>query len=411
MQTIDKLHKIIKELGADGKKLLPDVNIVKQELDLKQRRLDALNAVNNLTPFITHIESQEDVDKALEQLLSEAIKLSRSDRGLIVLIDDVATDGFTIRASVGMEAEGEDDINFSRTLIKQILERGKGVVDSNIQASKDFERGASLFAANIRSIMATPIKHQDTIIGAIYVDSRFSTNIFREDDLETFDAFANHMAVTLSLATSLKAQRELYMQSILALVHAVEAADAYTAGHSRRVGYYARGIAQELGLPDKEIELLLFAGYLHDVGKIALQTNVNKPSSLTENEWQEMRKHPIYGEKILRNSPALAEILPAVRSHHERWDGKGYPDNLVSKSIHPYARIIAVADSFDAMTTNRQYRKAYSLDYALAEISKNINKMYERAAAEAFLQAFQKGRLRLADKTDADTTISQLIDV
>ena len=416
MKTVDKFREVVEVLGPLGKDLkqfLPEIKALEQELNLSQRRLGALDALNQLTPIIARIESQEDVNKVLAQLLSEAIKLSCADRGFIVLIDEKAEDNFTIHASAGMGTNGNDDTKLSRSLIKQILARGEGIITTNIQNDERFIPGKSLLATNIRSVMATPIRNQDEIIGAIYVDSQLSTNLFTEDDLETFSAFANQTAVALSLATSLKAQRELYMQSILALVHAVEAADAYTAGHSRRVGYYARGIAKELNFSDQEIELLLFAGYLHDVGKIAVQANVNKKGSLTDEEWQEMRKHPIYGEKILRNSPALAEILPAVRSHHERWDGKGYPDNLVGKDIHPYARIIAVADSFDAMTTNRAYREggAYSLDYALSEIRENINKMYERTAAEAFLQAFEKGNLTLADKTDADQTIIQLMNI
>ncbi len=414
VKTVDKFREVVKVLGPLGKDLkqfLPDIKVLEQELNLSQRRLGALNTLNQLTPIIAHIESQEDVDKVLAQLLSEAIKLSCADRGLIVLIDKGAEDNFMIHASVGMKTNGSDDVSFSRSLIKQILELGEGVITTNIQNDERFIPGKSLLATNIRSVMATPIRNQNETIGAIYVDSQLSTNIFNEDDLETFSAFANQTAMALSLATSLKAQRELYMQSILALVHAVEAADAYTAGHSRRVGYYARGIAKELNLSDQEIELLLFAGYLHDVGKIAVQANVNKKGALTDEEWQEMRKHPLYGERILRNSPALAEILPAVRSHHERWDGKGYPDGLIAEAIHPYARIMAVADSFDAMTTNRTYREAYSLDYALSEIEENIDKMYEHATAEAFLQAFRKGNLKLADKTHADQAIAQLMNI
>ncbi len=412
MQTTYEFCEAVETLDPLGKDLhySPDIKTLEQELKLRQSRIDALNAISQLTPVIARIKSQEDVDRVLEQLLSEAIKLSHASRGLIVLIDEKVEDSFTIHASAGMETNDSDDVNFSRSLIKQILERSEGVITTNIQADERFIAGESLLATNVRSVMATPIKNQDDVIGAIYVDSELSTNIFGEDDLEIFSAFANQTAVALSLATSLKAQRELYMQSILALVHAVEAADTYTAGHSQRVGYYAKSIAEALGFPEKEVELLLFAGYLHDVGKIALQTNVGKASPLTDEEWQEMCKHPIYGERILRNSPALAKILPAVRNHHERWDGKGYPDSLIGKKIHPYARIIAVADSFDAMTTNRPYRKSYSLNYALTEIRENIDRMYERAVAEAFLKAFEKGKLKLADKTRADETIAQLMN-
>jgi len=147
-----------------------------------------------------------------------------------------------------------------------------------------------------------------------------------------------------------------------------------------------------------------------DVGKIALPASVAKPGPLTDEEWEKMRLHPVYGERILRNSPALESILPAIRWHHERWDGKGYPDGLKGEEIHPYARIIAVADSFDAMTTDRPYRKAFELDHALAEIENNIGIKYEKEVAEAFLNAFATGRLQLVRRTDADDALVDLLE-
>ncbi|MEZ4605811.1 MAG: HD domain-containing protein [Deinococcales bacterium] len=408
-----RLREAIKSLGPlarDFQVLVAEAERLERELNLRQRRITALNTVNQLAPLIALIKEQEDVNIMLRRILKAAIELSRATRGLVVLRDSHSEDGFRIYAAIGMETDAStEDAKLSRTLIKQILQRGEGIVTTNIQQDDRFEPGASLLATNIRSVMTTPIKLEGEVIGAIYVDSELAMNLFNEEDLEVFSAFASHAAVTLNLATSLQEKRDLHLQSILALVHAVEAADAYTAGHSRNVGYYAKGIAEELSMADKDVELLLIAGYLHDVGKIAVPNSVTKPGQLTDEEWQAMRMHPIYGERILRNSPALKDILPAVRWHHERWDGKGYPDGLREEQIHPYARIIAVADSFDAMTTDRPYRKAYSVDYALKDVEANIGKMYEKEAAEAFLRAFAKGRLQLAERSNADAALADLL--
>lgn len=407
-QQLREAVRALGPLGKNFKDIIHDVEQLERATELRRRRIEALNYINNLTSRIALIESSQDVSKVLKGILKAALTLSGTTRGMIVLLDDATETGWRIHAAQGLEGS-DDDMKLSRSLISQILARGEGIVTTNIQQDERFEAGKSLLASNIRSVMATPIKSQEGIIGGFYVDSELSDNIFQQEDLDILSAFADQTAVTLSLATSLKAQRDLHMQSILALVHAVEAADAYTAGHSRRVGYYAQGIAQMLNMSDKEVELLMIGGYLHDIGKIAMTANVSKASTLTELEWEEMRKHTIYGEGILRTSPALADILPAVRSHHERWDGSGYPDRLKGEEIHLYARIIAVADSFDAMTTTRPYRRAYDLEHALAEIEGGIGTLYEEEVARAFLNAFTQGLISHNRPTDADEAIIALM--
>ncbi len=399
-ESFDNLRDGLKALGTAGRRLLPELEKMQRALDLSERRIEALDAVNHLTTLVARIENQEDVDEVLFSILSEALKLSRADRGIIVITDEEEEDGFSIRASCKMDSDdtAENDLQLSRSLIQQILERGEGVVTTNVQQDDRFQPGASLLSANIRSVLATPIKLNDQVVGGLYVDSQLTDNLFNQNDLVTLSAFGNHAAVALTLATSIKERRELHEQSVLALVNAVEAADAYTAGHSYRVSRYAKGIAEELGLPAQDTELVTFAGYLHDVGKIALQTPVNKDGPLTDEEWEEMKRHPIFGERILRNSPALHAILPAVRSHHERWTGGGYPDGISGQDIHPYARMIAVADSFDAMTTNRSYRKAFTVEHALQEIRDGTGSHYEPAAARAFISAYEQGVFGLPDE-------------
>ncbi len=218
MEISQKFDKAIKSIGPLGKglsKLLPEVEGLERELNLRQRQLDELNAVNQLAPFIARIESQKDVDEVLERLLKVAIQLSYAGRGLIILIDNDAEDGFSIRASASVETEDtNEEIIFSRSLIKQILQRGEYIVTTNVKQDDRFESGESLLATNIRSVMATPIRHQDDVIGALYVDSHLSEYAFNKDDLEIFNSFANHAAVVLTLATSLRIQRELQQELV-----------------------------------------------------------------------------------------------------------------------------------------------------------------------------------------------------
>jgi HD-GYP domain-containing protein (c-di-GMP phosphodiesterase class II) len=449
-ESLESLKARLKALGAPGgDDPIADVKYIIDQAEQLVRRIDVLERVSRITSSVSRIETEQDVDKVLSDILSNAIALSKAGRGFIVL-KDASEDGFTIRASrmvdgveedehaVGADGVAADDIGadgddmrISRSLIKTILESEKGVVTTNAQQDERFQRSATMMMANIRSVMATPIRLQQEVIGGIYVDSQLADYLFDENDLTALSSFADNAAVTLTLATSLKARRDFNVQSVRALVNAVEAADAYTAGHSSRVGYYARGIAarmvldnqdsdnqdsnnqdsnnqdsnnQDSGnqLDNQDVENILFAGYLHDVGKIALSLPVSKKGPLNDAEWEEMRKHTIYGVRILEDSPALSHLLPAVRSHHEKWTGGGYPDGIAGEDIHLYARIIAVADAFDAMTTDRPYRKAYETDYALSEVSKGRGTLYYPPAADAFLQAFEHGDLSLANKFDKD---------
>ena len=429
MTPLERLRSAMATLGPLAKPLQPHLVEIERDFKARSRKLQALEQVSRVTAAIAEVDDQRDVDDVLERILDASLELSGAERGMIVLVSDETEVGFSVRAqrrlneeaavaieSVAGEAaddgseDGDDgdasgDAQISRTLIRQILERGEGVVTTNVQDDERFIAGASMLALDIRSVMAVPIRLGEQVIGGVYVDTRFTDQVFDEGDLDAFAAFADNAAIALNLASSMRERRDLYLQSVLALANAVEAADAYTAGHSSRVGYYARGVARQLGMDEEEIERITIAGYLHDVGKIALSSNVKAPRRLTDEEFAEMKMHPVHGERILRDAPALAAILPAVRSHHERWDGRGYPDGLSGDQIHPFARILAVGDSFDAMTTDRPYRKAFELDHALREIEDNIEKMYWRDAAAAFLASFHAGELELAAQTQADAEL------
>jgi putative two-component system response regulator len=164
--------------------------------------------------------------------------------------------------------------------------------------------------------------------------------------------------------------RRLLLGSIEAICNALEAKDKYTRGHSKRVAALGRRLAQELGMLEWEIERVGHAGALHDVGKIGIRESIlNKPDRLTAAEWHEVRRHPEVGEQILRPILELRDVLDAVRHHHERADGLGYPDGVNVSGLPPITRIIAVADSYDAMASQRAYRDAFGAHYIAAELS------------------------------------------
>ncbi len=175
------------------------------------------------------------------------------------------------------------------------------------------------------------------------------------------------------------------LSTIQALAAAVDAKDAYTQGHSARVARYAVALAQAVGLSDSEVDLVHITGTLHDVGKIGVPDSIlKKAGRLEDDERQIMETHPALGEVIIRKAPQLADTLPGVRHHHERWGGGGYPDGLAGEQIPRIARILAVADTFDAMTSDRPYRKGLSWEVALGEIARGAGTQFEPGLSEAF---------------------------
>ncbi len=175
-------------------------------------------------------------------------------------------------------------------------------------------------------------------------------------------------------------------QALFGLAEAIEAKDPYTKGHCGRVAAYSLVLAKEAGYPVDGLETLEFGAFLHDIGKIGIRDSVLlKPGPLDDAEWIHMREHPVKGFDIASKIEMLHPIMPAVRNHHERWDGSGYPDKMVSSNIPLVARIVAIADAYDAMATDRPYKKALPLEECESILTKTAGKMYDPELIEVFV--------------------------
>lgn len=179
--------------------------------------------------------------------------------------------------------------------------------------------------------------------------------------------------------------RENYLDTVEALVQALEAKDTYTSGHSERVGKLAVAMAEELELSEEKIQSLKYAAVLHDVGKIGVSELIlNKEDKLLDSEWEAIRSHPVMGQTIIKGIKFLFDIGDVVRHHHERYDGKGYPDGIKGEEIPLESRIIAVADTYDAITTDRSYRKGSTHDEAISEIKRVAGSQLDPEIVEVF---------------------------
>jgi putative nucleotidyltransferase with HDIG domain len=185
----------------------------------------------------------------------------------------------------------------------------------------------------------------------------------------------------------------MFLQTISALASAIETRDPYTGGHTARVTAYSLLLGEELGLSAKELDHLRTGGPLHDIGKIGIDDCIlRKPDKLTDAEFDIMKAHTTLGDDILKAIPEMKEIRPIVRSHHERWDGRGYPDGLAAEAIPLLARVVAVADSFDAMTTKRPYNTHHvkTPDEAFAEVERCSGAQFDPQCAQAFVAVREK---------------------
>ncbi len=207
----------------------------------------------------------------------------------------------------------------------------------------------------------------------------------------------NHMAGNIEglvrkLRQALRQNQELFLETIRTLAAAIDAKDPYTRGHSERVSSYSMAIAKHLGLSSEEVFRIRTAAILHDVGKLGIRDEILlKPGGLSEEEYSIMRRHPEIGAQIMAPIRMLRDIIPGIRNHHETWDGTGYPDGLRGEEIPLVARIIGVADTFDAMTTNRPYQKAMSLEYVMARLRTMAGSRFDPRVIDALSKAVAAG--------------------
>lgn len=237
-------------------------------------------------------------------------------------------------------------------------------------------------------VVSEPITHDDKVIGVLLAGGK------RGDDpnlssveIKFLDATADILSVFHENLSRFSEQQEMFIGTLQALTASIDAKDPYTMGHSQRVGLMASKMAMAMGLEKSLVEQYRIAGLVHDVGKIGVPEAVlTKPARLTPEEFALIKLHPAIGHRILNQIPALAPVLPGVLWHHERWDGRGYPDGVAGEQIPLIARVLALADTFDAMSSNRAYRPAMPRAKVLEEITRNAGAQFDPELAPIFVK-------------------------
>jgi response regulator RpfG family c-di-GMP phosphodiesterase len=263
-------------------------------------------------------------------------------------------------------------------------------------------RGARFFTepprTGIVSFVSVPLRMKTRLLGWIAVASFTKQKRFNEGHRKLLSIVGSRAAAAIENARLYEDLRASFQQTIEGLARAIDKMDRYTAGHSERVAIYAMYLAVRLGLPPDTVEIVRQSALMHDIGKIGCVMNLNKPGKLTQDEYEVFKRHPTYGRDILDPIKFLHPLIPGVHLHHERWDGRGYPLGLSGNDVPLIARIISVADTYDAMTSDRAYRRALPHEVAVGEIERCSGSQFDPEIAHSFTAGLDHYREELAAK-------------
>jgi putative nucleotidyltransferase with HDIG domain len=245
-----------------------------------------------------------------------------------------------------------------------------------------------------RNIICVPVKTKGRVVGVLEAINKKATRGFNAEDLSLFASLADLVAIALDNARLYQELEEMFFQTAESLSDAIEKRDPYTGGHTKRVTTYSLAIARHLLLKPDETKWLRLASVLHDVGKIGIEDQIlRKQEPLSREEFNIIKHHSNIGAEIITHVRQLREIIPGVKYHHEQIDGGGYPEGLKGEDMPMLAKIVAVADTYDAMTTDRPYRKAKSKEVAIEELKKCSGTQFDSDVVEAFIRSYRNGEI------------------
>ena len=360
-------------------------------------RLDLLNKIWN------EVGSAKQLDSIIASIAQMARYALRASFSSLYLLDEKNQELYLRCSNTSMENQLKRfKIHDQAGITGWVALNAQPLIVNNINKEPRFNRLVDdVYGSPAKSIICVPLIVHRKVIGVIKLINKTNGTDFSWQDLQTLTAVATTAALTVENLRLNECLQDSYASTVNALVSLADAKEVTGGGHSKRVADYALMGAKALSLSDSEIRTIKYAAVLHDIGKLAIPDKIlNKSDALTSEEWRIMHNHPTIGFKLLKEIPFLEEASRLILSHHEKYDGSGYPYGIRGENIPLGARLIAIADAFDNMTTERIYRKAMSKKDAILEINKYAGSQFCPVAAKAFssqfLKAQQEARLRAA---------------
>jgi len=398
-----------------------DSNYLAQMLELLVEKYQAETKAEKQIEMVGTELSQTYEELVLLHKLSTNMKVTESDanflqiacdslteivcvEGIAILLEKTIDDKQQLVVTAGsglIDIDEQTAAILHSGLMEEINSGKEALLDSEVDSAFKYD-----WPDNINNIIAVPLygkektesgitgknENSNCIMGLMVAINRIGKQDFDSTDINLFNSVAGGCAVFVENGRLFKDLKELFIGSLKALTSSIDAKDKYTHGHSERVAFISRWIAEKLSereqLDEEQIHMVYLAGLLHDIGKIGIEEVVlRKKGKLTEQEFNRIKQHPSIGAGILHEIKQMRDIIPGVLSHHERVDGRGYPDGLVGEKIPLTGKIVGLADSFDAMTSKRTYRDAMTVEHALEEIEKGLGTQFDEKVGRVFLDS------------------------
>ena len=370
-----------------------DVNQWMAKLRRIEEKVERLALLSQLSQILNSTLDHQEVRR---RAMEAATQLMKAEVGSLLLVD-VEKQQLYFEVALGDKEEAIKKItlNIGEGIAGWVAKNGKPLIVNAPEKDPRFFRGVDEKTDfKTQNVICVPVMVKEKVIGVLEGINKVKEEEFNEEDLSLLSSLADQVAIALDNARLYQQLEEMFFQTAESLADAIEKRDPYTGGHTHRVTAYSLATAKYLSLKPLEMKWLRIASVLHDVGKIGIEDQIlRKPEKLNPEEFNVIKGHAKMGAEIIEHIRQLREIVPGVKYHHEQINGRGYPDGLIGEAIPMIAKIVAVSDTYDAMTTDRPYRKALEKGVAIEELRRCSGTQFDREVVEAFIEAFQKGEI------------------
>ena len=359
-----------------------------KRIEEKAKRLVLLSKLGGI------LNSTLDHQEVRRRAMEAATQLMKAEVGSLLLIDEEKRQlYFDVALGDNEETVKTITLSIGEGIAGWVAQNGRPLIVNAPEKDTRFFKGVDgKTGFKTRNIICVPVKVKEKVIGVLEAINKRGG--FDQEDLSLFLSLADQVAIALDNARLYQELEGMFFQTAESLADAIEKRDPYTGGHTQRVTSYSMAIAKHLQLNPSEKKCLKIASVLHDIGKIGIEDQIlRKPEPLNPEEYNTIKLHAKMGAEILQHIRQLRDIIPGVKYHHEQMNGKGYPDGLKGEETPIIAKIVAVADTYDAMTTDRPYRKGLEKEVAVEELKRFSGIQFDREVVEAFIKAYEMGEI------------------
>ncbi|HEC32354.1 MAG TPA: response regulator [Deltaproteobacteria bacterium] len=391
------LEKIKRQTKVLDEQIILEAKLkAKEDIDRLNRELTARtelqSALFTISQELDDLKNESEIQAKIVELACRILKVKKA----AFLFYNKDVDGMVVVASRGIYQGNYRGLvlPYQDSIVGRVLKTGCPYIASSLNGSPRLDPFFSTWGLNNPPLICYPVVLAQRNCGVLALGEKDNNGLFSGKELSLLEFLVQKGSLRLENVTLYENLTRNFYGTLQSLVTALEAKDVYTKWHSQRVTEYALMIAKVLGCTEEETQSIRTITFLHDIGKLGIQDSLlNKPGNLTENEYHTIQMHTRIGVKIVENLNLNEEEVAIIRNHHECWDGSGYPDGLGEEDIPFLARIVSVADSFDAMTSNRSYRKALNTEEAMVRLVEQRGRQFDPMVVDSFLTALKEKKL------------------